>query len=117
MHETLWHLIVGAVPMAMGIAASALRHLPCSTAMIYLALGPAGAGLLHLDLERDAPLPRAIVEPALLASLFAIGLRLRVPLSDRPWRVPCRLGLLAMVVTVPLRAALTMRRAARASSR
>jgi hypothetical protein len=46
MHETLWYLIVGAVLMGMGVATSALRHLPCSSAMIYLALGialgPAG---------------------------------------------------------------------------
>ncbi|MGU7782054.1 cation:proton antiporter [Burkholderia sp. PU8-34] len=106
MHETLWYLIVGAVLMGMGIATSALRHLPCSTAMIYLLLGvllgPAGAGLLHLDLERDAPLLRSVVEVALLVSLFAIGLRLRVPLFDPLWLVPCRLGFLAMIVTVPL---------------
>ncbi|QVN15489.1 cation:proton antiporter [Burkholderia sp. LAS2] len=109
MHETLWYLIIGAVLLGMGVVTSALRHLPCSSAMIYLvlgvALGPAGAGLLHLDLERDGPLLREIVEVALLVSLFAIGLRLRVPLSDKLWLVPCRLGLLAMIVTVPLLAA------------
>ncbi|OXH81984.1 hypothetical protein CA830_38985, partial [Burkholderia multivorans] len=69
----------------------------CSTAMIYLvlgiALGPAGAGLLHVDIEHDAALLRMIVEIGLLVSLFAIGLRLRVPLSDPLWLVPCRLGL------------------------
>ena len=101
MHETLWYLIVGTVLLGMGVATSALRHLPVSTAMIYLAvgiaLGPAGAGLLNLDLERDARLLREIVEIALLVSLFAIGLRLRVPLTDRLWLVPCRLGLLAMI--------------------
>jgi len=109
MHETLWYLIVGAVLLGTGVVTSALRHLPCSSAMIYLvlgaALGPAGAGLLHLDLERDGQLLRQIVEVALLVSLFAIGLRLRVPLSDKLWLVPCRLGLLAMIVTVPLLAA------------
>ncbi|KVH09016.1 cation transporter [Burkholderia sp. AU18528] len=112
MHETLWYLIIGAVLLGMGVVTSALRHLPCSSAMVYLvlgvALGPSGAGLLHLDLERDGPLLRAIVEVALLVSLFAIGLRLRVPLSDKLWLVPCRLGLLAMVVTVPLLAACTV---------
>ncbi|WP_413169535.1 cation:proton antiporter [Burkholderia latens] len=106
MHETLWYLIIGVVLLSMAVATSALRHLPCSSAMIYLALGialgPSGAGLLHLDIERDAVLLREIVEVALLVSLFAIGLRLRVPLSDKLWLVPCRLGLLAMIVTVPL---------------
>jgi len=109
MHEALLYLIVGAVLLAMGIATSALRHLPCSTAMIYLLLGwllgPAGAGLLHLDIATDAALLRRVVEVALLVSLFAIGLRLRVPLPDPLWRVPCRLGLLAMLVTVPALAA------------
>ncbi|RQR62758.1 cation transporter [Burkholderia sp. Bp9126] len=109
MRETLWYLIVGAVLLAMGIATSALRRLPCSTAMIYLLLGwllgPAGAGLLQLDLSTDAALLRRVVEVALLVSLFAIGLRLRVPLPDPLWRVPCRLGFLAMVVTVPALAA------------
>jgi len=112
MHETLWYLIVGAVLMGMGVATSALRHLPLSSAMIYLVLGvllgPAGAGLLDLDLERDARLLREIVEIALLVSLFAIGLRLRVPLNDPLWRVPCRLGLVAMGLTVPLLAACAM---------
>ena len=74
MHETLWYLIIGAVLLGMGVVTSALRHLPCSSAMIYLvlgiALGPAGAGLLHLDLERDGQLLREIVEVALLVSLF-----------------------------------------------
>ena len=64
MHETLWYLIIGAVLLGMGVVTSALRHLPCSSAMIYLvlgiALGPAGAGLLHLDLERDGQLLREI---------------------------------------------------------
>lgn len=119
--ETTWYLIVAAVPMAVGVATSALRHLPCSAAMIRLvpgiALGPSGARLQRLDLERDAPQLRSIVEIALRVSLFAIGLRLRAPLSDRLWRVPCRVGLLAMNVTVPLPAALTLRRAVRASSR
>jgi len=40
MHEeTLWFLVVGAVPVFMGIAATTLRRLPCSAAMFYLATG------------------------------------------------------------------------------
>lgn len=109
MNETIWYLIVGTVLMVLGITSSALRPLPCSAAMIYLLLGfllgPAGLGLLHLDMARDATLLRLLVEIAMLVSLFAIGLRLRVPLSDRLWIVPCRLGFLAMIVTVPLLAA------------
>lgn len=109
MHETLWYLIVGGVLMVMGIVTSTLKHLPCSAAMIYLLLGyllgPPGIGLLRIDIERDAPLLRMVTEIALLVSLFAIGLRLRVPLRDRLWAVPWRLGVVAMALTVPLLAA------------
>ncbi|WP_114809923.1 cation:proton antiporter [Paraburkholderia kururiensis] len=106
MHETLWFLIVGGVLVFMGIAASTLKRLPVSAAMVYLLigflLGPPGINLLQLDLVRDAHTLRVLTEIALLVSLFAIGLRLRVPFKSRMWLLPLRLGLLAMIVTVPL---------------
>lgn len=106
MHETLWFLIVGAVLVFMGLAATALRRLPVSAAMFYLALGyflaPSGLGLLHLDLVADAHLLRMITEVALLVSLFAIGLRLRLGVLEKLWTVPLRLGFLAMLATIPL---------------
>ncbi|WP_186164503.1 cation:proton antiporter [Burkholderia gladioli] len=112
LHETLWYLLVGGVLIAVGVLGSTLHRLPCSTAMIYLAvgaaLGPAGLGMMDLDLGRDAKLLRQITEVALLVSLFAIGLRLRVAALDRLWLLPVRLGFVAMIVTVPLLAAVAM---------
>jgi sodium/hydrogen antiporter len=106
MHETLWFLIVGAVLVFMGIAATTFRRLPCSAAMFYLAigyaLGPPGLGLLHLDMAADAHLLRVITEVALLVSLFAIGLRLRLRVFDTLWTLPLRLGFLAMLATIAL---------------
>ncbi len=106
MHETYWFLIVGAVFVFMGVAATTLRRLPVSAAMVYVAvgygLGPPGLDLLHLDMIADARLLRRLTEVALLVSLFAIGLRLRVGMLDRLWTVPLRLGFLAMLATVPL---------------
>ena len=46
----------------------------------------------------DATVLRRITEVAMLVSLFAIGLRLRVPPTDRIWPLPLRLGFLAMVL-------------------
>ncbi|MDR5779528.1 cation:proton antiporter [Caballeronia sp. LZ065] len=104
MIETLWFLVVGGVLIFMGLASSMFRRLPISTAMCYLAigfaLGPAAANLLTLHLATDATILRRITEVAMLASLFAIGLRLRVPPTDRIWLLPVRLGLVAMVLTV-----------------
>jgi sodium/hydrogen antiporter len=106
MHETLWFLIVGAVLVFMGVAATTLRRLPVSAAMFYLAIGYAlaspGLGLLHLDMVADAHLLRTITEVALLVSLFAIGLRLRLGVLEKLWTVPLRLGFLAMLATIPL---------------
>lgn len=106
MHETAWFLIVGGIFVAMGIATSMFERLPCSTAMLYLAagfaLGPAGIGLLALSLPHDAGMLRILTQIALLVSLFAIGLRLRVPVLDSLWGLPLRLGFFAMIVTVPL---------------
>ena len=106
MHETFWFLIVGSIFVAVGIASSLFARLPCSTAMCYLAagvvLGPPGAGLLSLSVAGDSGLLRILTEIALMVSLFAIGLRLRLPVLDPLWSLPLRLGFLAMAITVPL---------------
>jgi sodium/hydrogen antiporter len=104
MTETLWFLVVGGVLIFMGLASSTFKRLPISTAMCYLAigfaLGPHAANLLHIDLNTEATILRRITEVAMLVSLFAIGLRLRVPPTDTIWFLPIRLGLVAMVLTV-----------------
>lgn len=109
MYETIWFLIVGSMFVAMGVASSLFKRLPLTGAMLYLiagfAIGPSGAGLLSLRIIEDAHAVRLLSEIALLVSLFAIGLRLRVPLVDPLWTLPLRLGLLAMIFTVPMLAA------------
>jgi NhaP-type Na+/H+ or K+/H+ antiporter len=90
----------------MGLVGSVLQRLPLSPAMLYLAigfaLGPSGAGLIDLDPKSNAPLLTLLCEIALLISLFAVGLRLRVDLADRIWWLPLRLGVLAMLITIGL---------------
>ncbi|HWT35939.1 MAG TPA: cation:proton antiporter, partial [Paraburkholderia sp.] len=105
--ETIWwYLIVGGVLIFMGVAATTFKRLPLSAAMLYLAigfaLGPSGLGLLQLDIARDAHSLRPVTEVALLVSLFAIGLRLRLPLVAPMWALPLRLGFAAMLLTIPL---------------
>jgi len=106
MHEALWFMLIGAVLVVMALAASTLKQLPCSASMFYLAigfvLGAPVAGFVQIDLAHDAHALRVLTEIALLVSLFAIGLRLRVDLGNRLWRLPVRLGIVAMMITVPL---------------
>ncbi|HYF58684.1 MAG TPA: cation:proton antiporter, partial [Burkholderiaceae bacterium] len=106
MDAAAWALIVGALMIVMGLTSSALKHLPLSTAMLYLpvgvAIGPGGLGLLDLDPVRDAKLLEHLSEVVVLVSLFTVGLKLAVPLSDPRWRLPLRLATTSMVVTVGL---------------
>jgi NhaP-type Na+/H+ or K+/H+ antiporter len=101
-----WFVIAGSILIFTGLVGTAFKRLPCSTAMFYLAvgvvLGPAVTGKLDIDVSQHATLLRSIAEVSVLISLFAVGLRLRLPPSDRLWRLPLRLGILAMLVTIAL---------------
>ncbi|MEB0137105.1 cation:proton antiporter [Actimicrobium sp. CCC2.4] len=92
--------------VVMALMESLLHKLPFSPAMLYLpvgyALGPGGIGLIDLDPVRHAGALTLVTEIALLISLFTVGLKLRLPLSDRRWWMPVRLGTLTMLVTIGL---------------
>ncbi|HEY0017937.1 MAG TPA: cation:proton antiporter [Longimicrobium sp.] len=109
MHGAIWFLVIGLLFVVMALAGSVLRRLPLSTAMLYLAagaaLGPHGAGLLNVDIYEQSELWERITEVAVLISLFAAGLKLRVPLRDGLWMLPLRLASLSMILTVGMVAA------------
>jgi NhaP-type Na+/H+ or K+/H+ antiporter len=109
--EATWYLIIGGLLIAMALARKLIAHLPMTGAMVYLAvgfgLGPAGIGLLSPDLAHGAQMLRLVTETGLVISLFAIGMHLRVPLRDRLWRLPLRLGVGAMLLTIAAMTALT----------
>ena len=109
MPPSLWFLVVGAIFVVMALAASLLRRLPLSSAMLYLAigvaLGPYGIGAVRLDAVRHSLLVERVTEVGVLVSLFAAGLKLRIPWTDRRWLVPVRLASLSMMLTVGLVAA------------
>ena len=112
MTETIGCLIFGALLIFMGLVGSSLKRLPLSAAMVYLGIGflvgPSGIGFLAMTLPDDVTRLRIAAEIGLLISLFAIGLRLRVPPADRRWMLPLRLGVVAMIFTVASIAALGM---------
>jgi NhaP-type Na+/H+ or K+/H+ antiporter len=106
MEFALWAFIVGALLIGMALVGSQLRRLPVSTGILYLAVG-AGLGPDGLELLEPEPLAHArllerAAEAAVLISLFAIGLKLGLPMSDQRWRPALRLASVSMVVTVAL---------------
>ncbi|MBK9709849.1 MAG: cation:proton antiporter [Kouleothrix sp.] len=103
---THWYLLAGGLLIFMALAGSVLRRLPLTTAIVYLAvglgLGSAGLGLLAVDPIADAALVERVSELAVLVSLFTAGLKLRSPLGEGRWRLPARLALGSMAITIGL---------------
>ena len=101
---TTWFIVAGILLIGMALAGSALKRVPLSASMFYLAsgaaLGPWGAGLLRVDAVEDASIVERLTEIAVIISLFTAGLKLRLPAFDRRWRAPVLLATLAMVLSV-----------------
>ncbi|MEO8187086.1 MAG: cation:proton antiporter [Burkholderiaceae bacterium] len=106
----IWALIAGAILTVMALSGTLLKRLPLSTSMLYLlagfVLGPAGFALLIPSPITDHRVLEVITEAALLISLFAVGLKLTLPLSDRRWHAPLRLATLSMLITIALLSAI-----------
>ncbi|HEV2528805.1 MAG TPA: sodium:proton antiporter [Thermomicrobiales bacterium] len=102
----LWYLIIGALFITMALSGSFLRRLPITTSMLYLAiglvLGTAAAGFIALHPFEDAAFVERITEIAVIVSLFTCGLKLRIEWRDQRWKIPLRLALGSMVITIAL---------------
>jgi NhaP-type Na+/H+ or K+/H+ antiporter len=106
MHAIVWFIIIGLLLVAMALGGSVLKRLPLSTSLLYLGVGYGlgRLGLGHLDALEHSALLERLTEVAVILSLFSAGLKLRLPLKDREWRVALRLALGAMVLTVAMMA-------------
>lgn len=104
-----WSVVVGVLLVVMAISGSVLERLPLSTSMLYLlaglGVGPLGLHLMSADPREHRLLLERLTEVVVLVSLFSAGLKLSPALSDPRWRLPLRLALVSMVVTVALVAA------------
>ena len=105
-----WYVLVGGVLFSMGLLAARLRGLAITSAMLYLGIGvligPTVFGLFHFNPLKSAGLLETISEIAVLMSLYTCGLKLKVPIRSRLWRIPLRLATVSMVVGIALVAAL-----------
>jgi sodium/hydrogen antiporter len=101
-----WYLAAGAMLCLMAIAATLVRRLPLSTAMLYLPigwiLGSHGLHAIKLDIARDAAVIQQITQAVILISLFSAGLKMRLPITSRLWFLSLRLAFVSMVLTVGL---------------
>ncbi len=102
----LWTLVIGVLLIVMVLSGTLLSRLPMSNAMLYLAagfaLGPAGWAVVMINPLTHAPILERVAEVAVLISLFSVGLKLGLPLSNRDWLLPLRLAFVSMTLTVVL---------------
>ena len=109
MTSAIGFLVVGLLMLAMGLLAPAMRRLPLTTAIIYLAVGmvvgPTVLGLFHFNPLKQSAALEVLTEAAVLISLFAAGVKLPAPVSWARWRSPVLLAFVSMAVTVFLVAA------------
>ena len=105
-------LITGAILITMALVWTLVERLPLSPGILYLALGytlgPAGWNVIAPDPIRYSAQLERLAEIALLISLFAVGLKLGVPLSDKRWYTPLRLAFPSMALTVLMLAPIGM---------
>jgi NhaP-type Na+/H+ or K+/H+ antiporter len=104
MANALWFIIFGGILILMGLAASAVKQLPLTTSLLYLfigvALGPNFLGVFQLNpIENSLVLERA-TEIVVIISLFATGLKLRIPWNEHRWKLTLRLAFISMFITV-----------------
>lgn len=108
MTYAIWALIIGTLLILMALSGTFLKRLPISTAMLYLAVGyglsPAGLNLMSPDPRIHSVVLERVSEVAVLISLFSVGLKLGLPFSDKGWRLPVRLAIVSMTVSVALTA-------------
>lgn len=101
-----WFVLVGAVLIVMALSGHLLARLPLSPAIVYLcvgaAVGPAGFDLLAIDPIYHGGLLERLTEIAVLITLFAVGLRLRIPMRWRAWAGAVRLASVGVVLTTVL---------------
>ena len=101
-------LLLGVVLLAMCLLELHVTRLPMSPATVYLAVGWIAGWMVQGRVARPPTAPERadmlviVTEIAVLISLFAVGLQLRMPWSLKGWRVAAILASLTMVVTIAL---------------
>lgn len=104
-----WFLLIGALMLARGLAATTISRSPFTSAIVYLlaglVLGPSGFEVFHFDPVKQSALLEVLTEVAVLISLFSAGVKMPVPVRWARWGIPVRLACVSMTLTVALVAA------------
>ena len=106
MSNAQWFLLVGALMLLRGFSATALKTLPVTAAIIYLAVGllvgPSALNVFHFNPLKQSALLEVLTEVAVLISLFSAGIKMPAPFRLSRWRAPILLATVSMALTVAM---------------
>lgn len=109
MTTTHWFILIGALMLARGLAATTISRSPFTSAIVYLAvgllLGPVLLGFFRFDPIKESHLLETLTEIAVLVSLFSAGVKMPVPITRKRWAPAFRLAWVSMTINVGLVAA------------
>lgn len=104
-----WFILIGALMLARGLAATTISRLPFTSAMVYLlvglVLGPMVLGIFRFNPIEESHLLETLTEIAVLVSLFSAGVKMPVPITRKRWAPAFRLAWISMSINVGLVAA------------
>jgi NhaP-type Na+/H+ or K+/H+ antiporter len=104
-----WFILIGALMLARGLAATTISRSPFTSAIVYLCvgllLGPMVLGIFRFNPIEESHLLETLTEIAVLVSLFSAGVKMPVPITRERWAPAVRLAFLSMSINVGLIAA------------
>lgn len=106
--QVQWYILIGALLVSIGALGPLMTNMWFAPVHLQLLggilAGPWCLGLLELNLLTHAEAIEIISEIAVIVSLYAAGIKMRIPLDSGAWRAPVVLASLTMVVTAALTA-------------
>lgn len=106
MESAKYFILVGILLFMMAITPGLLKKLPITPSVIYLvfgmSLGSHGINILPINASDHTKIIEVLSELTVIISLFTVGLKLRLKLSDRLWSLPIKLASISMLLTISL---------------
>lgn len=110
MASPMGFFLVGLLFILVALVSSVLKRMYLTSTILYLVTGVLLDSVFHvvsLDPFSHASLLRLLTEIVVIISLFTAGLKLRLPLSWRAWKVPVTLATASMFLTISMIAILS----------
>lgn len=104
--QCLWYILIGILLVSVDVLGPLLANKWVSSVQLQLlggiVAGPWALDLIQLDMLTHAHVLEVISEIAVIISLYATGIKMRIPLTSGRWLAPLILASVTMVATITL---------------